>query len=101
MEDIVEEYVQKAFEIVKEQATVRNMTEEEISSMVKSLSESTKTAAEKGDNSHATSAQQEPLLILRKAIREQSVICLECGKKFKLLTKKHLATHDLTPEQYK
>lgn len=37
----------------------------------------------------------------RKAIREKSVVCLECGKKCKVLTKKHLATHGLTPEEYK
>mgnify|MGYP006294347335 CR=1 FL=1 len=97
----MEEHVQEALEIVKAQASVRNMTEEEISSMVKSLSQSIKAAAEGGDSTPTTSAKQEPAVEPKKAIREKSVICLECGKSFKVLTKKHLATHDLTPEQYK
>jgi predicted transcriptional regulator len=44
---------------------------------------------------------QEPAVDPKKAIREKSVICLECGKSFKVLTKKHLASHGLTPEEYK
>ena len=44
---------------------------------------------------------REPPVDPKKAIREKSVICLECGKKFKVLTKKHLATHGLTPAEYK
>ena len=97
----MEEHVQEALEIVKAQASVRNMTEEEISSMVKSLSESIRTAAEGSESSPPTSGKQEPPVDPKKSVREQSVICLECGKKFKVMTKKHLATHDLTPEQYK
>lgn len=97
----MEEYIQEALKIVKAQSSVRNMTEEEISSMVKFLSESIKAAAEGGDSTPATSVKEEPAVDPKKSIREQSVICLECGKKFKVLTKKHLATHDLTPEEYK
>ena len=37
----------------------------------------------------------------KKAVKEKSVTCLECGKSFKVITKKHLATHGLTPEEYK
>jgi predicted transcriptional regulator len=37
----------------------------------------------------------------KKAFREKALICLECGKKFKVLSKKHLAQHGLTPEEYK
>jgi predicted transcriptional regulator len=44
---------------------------------------------------------QEPAVDPKKAIREKSVVCLECGKSFKVLTKKHLASHGLTPEEYK
>ena len=37
----------------------------------------------------------------KKAIKEKSVTCLECGKSFKVITKKHLTTHDLTTEEYR
>ena len=32
---------------------------------------------------------------------EKSIICMECEKSFKVLTKRHLGTHGLTPESYR
>lgn len=29
----------------------------------------------------------------RKSVKEKSITCLECGKTFKILTRKHLASH--------
>lgn len=37
----------------------------------------------------------------RKSIKEKSVTCLECGKTFKILTKRHLASHGLDMASYK
>ena len=97
----MEEYVKEALEIVKAQASVRNMTEEEIASMVKSLSESIKSISEGGEAAVGSESEQQPAVDPKKAIREKSVVCLECGKTFKVLTKRHLATHNLTPAEYK
>ena len=97
----MEEYVQQALEIVKAQASVRNMDENEMTSMIENLSKELKTIVEGGASGGEGEAPQEPAVDPKKAVREKSVVCLECGKKFKVLTKKHLATHDLTPEEYK
>jgi len=35
------------------------------------------------------------------SIQRNQVLCLECGKAFKLLSNRHLALHDLTPRAYK
>src|SRR5687768_7570672 len=35
------------------------------------------------------------------SIQRHQVICLECGKSFKLLSNRHLALHGLTPREYK
>jgi len=94
----MEDYLKQALEIVKAQASVRNMTEDEITSMVKSLAEKIKDIADGGTE---TEEQQQPAVDPKKAIREKSIICLECGKSFKVLTRKHLASHGLTPEEYK
>jgi predicted transcriptional regulator len=51
-----------------------------------------------GEHGHG---QQQPTVDPKKSIREKSVICMECCKSMKLLPKKHLATHGLTPQQYK
>ena len=96
----MEEYIKQALEIVKAQASVRNMTEEEITSMVKSLADQLKGLVEE-EQSGVSQEEQKPAVDPKKAIREKSVICLECGKAFKVLTKKHLKTHGLTPQEYK
>jgi predicted transcriptional regulator len=97
----MEEYVQQALDIVKAQASVRNMTEDEITSMVQSLSQQLKGIVEGNGAQAEEQKPQEPAVDPKKAIREKAVVCLECGKKFKVLSKKHLAQHDLTPEEYK
>jgi predicted transcriptional regulator len=51
-----------------------------------------------GERAHG---EQEPAVDPKKSIREKSVICLECGKSFKILSKRHLAQHGLTPQEYK
>ena len=93
----MEDYLKQAVEIVKAQASVRNMNEEEITSMIKALTGSIRGITE----GIVTAVDNEPAIDPKKAIRERSVICCECGKSFKVLTKRHLITHGITPEQYK
>jgi len=93
----MEEYLKQALEIVKAQASVRTMTEEEITSMVQRLSAGIQAIAEGG----AVEAEEQMACEPQKAIREKSIICCVCGKSFKILTKKHLASHDLTPGEYR
>ena len=93
-------YLKQALEIVKAQASVRNMTEEEITSMVQKLAGGIKNVAE-GQAVAEVQTATEPAVDPKNAIRERSIICLECGKSFKVLTKKHLATHGLTADEYK
>jgi predicted transcriptional regulator len=97
----MEDYVQQALQIVKAQASVRTMSEDEITSMVQSMSQQLKGVVDGNGAQAAEEKPQEPAVNPKKAIREKAVVCLECGKKFKVLSKKHLAQHDLTPEEYK
>ena len=93
----MEDYLKQAIEIVKAQASVRNMTEDEITSMIRSLAQNIRGVAEGA----APAVEGEPAVDPKNAIREKSVLCCECGKSFKVLTKRHLATHGLTPEEYR
>jgi len=97
----MDEYVKEALDIVKAQASVRNMTEDEITSMVQSVAERLRNVCSDEGSGQGQAAGQEPAVDPKKAVREKSVICLECGKSFKILSKRHLATHGLTPQQYK
>jgi len=93
----MEDYLKQAIEIVKAQASVRNMNEDEITSMIRALTQSIRGVAE----GVVPVADGEPAVDPKNAIREKSVICCECGKSFKVLTKRHLATHGLTPDEYR
>lgn len=92
----MDDFLKEALEIVKAQASVRNMTEEEIISMVKSLAGGIQ-AIGASEGGEAFNPAEDP----KKAVKEKTIVCLDCGKSFKILTKKHLSTHGLTPDQYR
>ena len=51
--------------------------------------------------SAAPEARQEPKVSIRSSVKPDSVACLECGSRQKML-KRHLMTHySMTPEQYR
>lgn len=95
----MENYLKEALDIVKAQASVRIMTEDEITVMVRKLAESIRGMCDGAggllDDGDVVSLDP------KKAIKEKSITCVECGKTFKILTKKHLSTHGLTPESYR
>ncbi|WP_320173943.1 MucR family transcriptional regulator [Maridesulfovibrio sp.] len=93
----MEDYLKEALEIVKAQASVRTMSEEEMTSMVRKLSAGIQAIAE-----NTIPAQEEaPACEPKKSIKEKSIVCCECGKSFKIITKKHLASHGLTSDEYR
>ncbi|RQD60645.1 MucR family transcriptional regulator [Desulfonatronovibrio magnus] len=94
----MEDHLKQALEIVKAQASVRNMTEEEINSMILTVTKGIQSAM---SDSEEEDVRNEPAVDPKKSIKERTIICLECGKQFKVITKKHLAKHDLTPDEYK
>ncbi len=93
----MDDYLKEALSIVKAQASVRNMTEEEIISMVNKIANGIKNIALDEGSEDTVQAVIDP----QKAIKEKSIACCACGKTFKILTKKHLATHDLSPTEYR
>lgn len=88
----MEEYVRQALEIVKAQAGFRSMTEEEMASMIKSVSGAIHQLVPNADGMAITP---------ERTMTDKFIICLECGKKFKIITKKHLSVHNLTPDEYR
>ncbi len=92
----MDEHVKQALEIVKAQAGFRTMSEEEISSMVRSLS----TVIRQIMSGEVVAAVASPDATV-KQISEKSISCLECGKSFKLLTHRHLMSHGITADEYR
>ncbi len=94
----MDEFLKEALELVKAQASVRVMGEDEIMAMVQKLSKDLR-AIDEGETV-AESAENDPSEA-KKAIKEKTVSCMECGRTFKIITKKHLALHGLTPAEYR
>ena len=93
----MDDMLKEALDIVKAQASVRIMSEDEILTMVRVLAAGLSNFDVAGEEVIDGDYQGDP----RKAIKEKSVTCLECGKTFKILTKKHLAIHGLTVDEYR
>jgi predicted transcriptional regulator len=94
--------VEMASEIVAAQAGHTPMSPEEISEVVRRVFEILKNlqAMEVGqaENSHDEAAEK---ISPQDSIQRNRVICLVCGKEFKLLSNRHLALHGLTSRDYK
>lgn len=90
--------LKEALGIVKAQAKFRAMTAVEITSMVASLTTKLKGIVSPCECAveNASGHDLDP----RKAIKEKSITCLECGKSFKVITKRHLAQHNMDKSAY-
>lgn len=89
-----------AAEIVQAQAGVSKLTPEEINSLIKSTYDSLKVIKSDEIDEGEKSAET-PALDPKKSIKQATITCLECGKTFKIITKRHLKEHSLTPKEYR
>lgn len=54
-----------------------------------------------GTGSAAEEVRPDPAVSVRASVKKDHIICLDCGKKMKML-KRHLSTeHDMTPDEYR
>ena len=94
----MDEFLKEALELVKAQASVRPMSEDEIMAMVQKLSRDLRSIDEGEVVEEVVEADPSEA---KKAIKEKTISCMECGRAFKIITKKHLALHNLTPAEYR
>ena len=45
--------------------------------------------------------KKEPAVSIKKSIRDNRLVCLECGKEFKSLKRHLMSHHGLTPDEYR
>jgi predicted transcriptional regulator len=85
-------------EIVAAQAGHTRLTSEEISDSLRQIFRTLLDVQQSGQGIEAEElVGRDP----QASIQRHRVICLECGKAFKLLSNRHLALHSLTPRTYK
>ena len=97
----MDDFLKQALELARAQASVRVMTEEEITKFVATLAAQLRSIADGQKVELKGGASEISLEDAKKSVKEKSVTCLECGKSFKILTKRHLAQHGLTSEEYR
>lgn len=97
----MEDYLKHAIELVKAQASVRVMSEDEMAEMISSLSTKLKKLDSCEESEDVCTCSEAPAVDPKKSIKEKSIVCLECGKTFKVITKKHLILHGLDAVSYR
>lgn len=81
-------FILASIEVVMAQASIRNMHADEMVSMIIAVARTLQMLS---------CTPQEAA----SCIRHSHITCLECGKHFKLLTRKHLNSHGITATEYK
>lgn len=94
----MQDYLQSAIDIAKAQASVRVMNEHEVISYIKKISKDIRATY----NVEVSTEIDENQVTLnpKNSVKENKVTCLECGKTFRMLTKRHLAKHGMDKEEY-
>lgn len=93
--------VEMAAEIVTAQAGQTEMAPEEITHALNKTYEALKSVKAREQELAEEPAAEKETVEGKGSIQEDKVICLECGKEFKQLSKRHLTFHGLTAKEYK
>jgi predicted transcriptional regulator len=96
--DLSETLITLTADIVSAHVSNNNVPVGEVSGLIQNVHEA---LTHLGNAAPATVEKQEPAVSVRASIKPDYIVCLEDGKKLKML-KRHLMTHyALTPEQYR
>jgi predicted transcriptional regulator len=103
---MVKSLVELCADVVAAQAQSRRMTPEEVAGSIRAVFQTLQELEQHVQEPHELETDaHDALMVLRrqpqKAFQRTKVYCLECGRSFKLLSNRHLATHGLTPRAYK
>ncbi len=88
-------------DIVREQSKVTRMLPTELADLLDTTYKSLRNIAEDRVEEASKTETLTSAINPKASIRKNKVICLECGKEFKILSGLHLSSHALTARQYK
>ena len=90
--------VEMCTDIVSAQASHTTMSSDDIVASLRQVFRTLQEVQQLGDS---TEPDEGVTRNPQSSIQRNQVLCLECGKAFKLLSNRHLALHGLTPRAYK
>jgi len=94
--------VEMTAELVQSQINTRDMSNEEIKAALHDTFLTLKSLQDaEASGQLVTPGETKPAMSPEKSIQRNKVVCLECGQEFKMLSPKHLKSHELTPKEYR
>jgi len=94
--------VEMAADLVSTQINTTEMNTDEISQALNNTFQTLKNLQDAEISGHQVGdAQTKPVMDPAKSIQKNKIVCLECGESFKMLSPKHLRSHDLTLKEYR
>jgi len=95
---VAKSLVEMCTDIVSAQASHTTMSSDDIVASLRQVFRTLQEVQQLGDS---TEPDEGVTRNPQSSIQRNQVLCLECGKAFKLLSNRHLALHGLTPRAYK
>jgi predicted transcriptional regulator len=96
--DLAEALITHTTDIVVSYVSNNSIASEDVSALIQSVHS---TLAGLGSEGGTAEAKPEPAVSIRASVKKDHIVCLEDGKKMKML-KRHLMTdHGLTPDEYR
>lgn len=93
--------VEMAAEIIAAQASQSRMTPEEITEGLQKTYEALQRIQSREEGGPGIIEEKIARPAPSASIQRNKIICLDCGREFKQLSRSHLASHGLTPKSYK
>ena len=96
--DMSETLITLTSDIVAAHVSNNSVAVEEVSTLISNVYSA---LSGLGDANVSEEARPEPAVSVRASVKKEHIVCLDCGKKMKML-KRHLSTeHDMSPEEYR
>jgi len=100
--------VEMAAEIVQSRCAGQNMSTDEVTAALQATYKALQAlqineaqVAQGAISPEGVACEETPKVSPEKSIQKNKIICLECGQEFKMLSPKHLRSHDLTGRSYR
>jgi len=94
--------VEMTAEIVQTQISTTEMSSEDVKNALNDTFQTLKNLQDAESSGQSIEREgSKPVISPERSIQKNKVICLECGQAFKMLSPKHLKSHELTPREYR
>jgi predicted transcriptional regulator len=92
-----EELLQLAVDIVSAHVSNNSLPADQLPVLIRQVFRTLATAQQKA----TAPPRPEPAVSVRTSVRQDHLVCLDCGKHFSMLKRHLMVDHNLTPDQYR